>query len=156
MIMKSTSMSPLPLKLAKCTHSPPMKGKLLKNFSIKIWKLERFTLQTPPKHSLFSSWKRKIVGSNHAKTIATSMNIQFKTPILFLSSPTSLINFKVEKYSPNLMCDGSTTMCISKIDTNGKPPSSPIKDSLNQLSCSLDLWTHLPPFNNSWITPFMI
>ena len=74
----------------------------------------------------------------------------------FHSLLTSLINSKEWKSSPNLTSNGDTTMSESRMDINGKPLSSLIKDSLNQPWCSLVSPIPLPPSNDSWMIPFTI
>ena len=137
------------------THSPE-EQKTIKNFLDENLKTGKIHSLNSPQASSFFFIKKKKNGLCPCQDYHYINEHTIHDAYPFPSSLTSLTNFKEWKSSPNSMFAGDIITFTLRMDTIGKLPLSLIKDSSNQLWCSLALPTPLPPCNDSWTTPSTI
>ena len=118
-------------KIGKAYSLSPKEQKAIKDFLDKNLRTGKIHPSNSPQ--AFPFFFVKMVMSVPVRTTAMSMNTQSVMHTPSHLSPTLLINSKEQRFSPNLMSAGDIITSISRTDTNGRLPLSPIKDSLDQL-----------------------
>ena len=119
-------------KIGKVYSLFPKKQKATKDFLDENLRTGKIHPSNSPQHPPSSLLKKRTVVSTLVKTITMSMNTQSAIHTPFHSSLILLINSKEQRFSPNLTSAGDITTSISKMNINGRPLLSPIKNSLNQ------------------------
>ena len=117
-----------------------------------IWRPDRLPHPSPHKPLPSSLLQTKTVHSALARIIAIWTPIPSATHTPCLLSLNWLMTWKTPWSLPSLMSDGDSTTFTFEKKTNGKECSSPLLDSLNPPSCSLDSVMDCPLSSPLWTT----